>query len=130
MYTKVLNSLGKLSCFQRRACHGVVPHNGAISSTTTYLLWLLHTQAKSKQSQACIVLTWGILGNSKKGSLHVSAWNKISAALYTIGKLSLSTVSKCYATLSCLARMSPLKHNCYLRTKVCTLRLSFLAVFH
>ena len=31
---------------------------------------------------------------------------------------------------SCLARMSPLKHNCYLHTKVHILRLSFLAVFH
>ena len=31
---------------------------------------------------------------------------------------------------SCLAQMSQLKHNCYLCTKVCTLRLSFLAVFY
>ena len=53
--TKMLNT-SKLSCLQRRACHGVVPHNGAIPSTTTQLLWLLHTQVKSEHSQACILL--------------------------------------------------------------------------
>ena len=36
----------------RRACHGAIPHNGAISSTTTQLLWLLYTQAKSVQSHS------------------------------------------------------------------------------
>ena len=46
----------KLSCSQRRACHGVVTHNGAISSTTKQLLWLLHTQDKPEHSQACTVL--------------------------------------------------------------------------
>ena len=55
-----------MSCLQRRACHGVVPHNGAISSTTKQLLWLLHTQPKSEHSQASIVLTWGIFGDSKR----------------------------------------------------------------
>ena len=36
----------------RRACHGVVPHNGAISSPSTQLLWLLYTQANSDQSHS------------------------------------------------------------------------------
>ena len=53
---EMLNSLEKI-VMQRRACHGVVAHNGAISFTTTQLLWLLHTQPRSEHSQACIVLT-------------------------------------------------------------------------
>ena len=36
----------------RRACHGAVPQNGATSSTTTQLLWLLYTQAESEQSHS------------------------------------------------------------------------------
>ena len=39
-------------------------------------------------------------------------------------------VSKGYTSASCLARMSPPKHRCYLHTKVRTLWLSFLAIFH
>ena len=36
--TEVLNSLEKLSWLQRRAFHGVVPHNRAIGPTSTQLL--------------------------------------------------------------------------------------------
>ena len=36
-----LLSLEKLSWLQRRAFHGVVPHNRAICPTSTQLLWLL-----------------------------------------------------------------------------------------
>ena len=39
--TKVLNSLEKLSWLQRRAFHGIVPHNRVICPTSTQLLWLL-----------------------------------------------------------------------------------------
>ena len=44
------------------------------SSTTTQLLWLLDTQAKSEHSQASIVLTWGL--EIAKGSCHTSAWKE------------------------------------------------------
>ena len=76
---------------------------------------------------------------SLKERRHASAWNKISAAFYTFDKLRLciqldvyspSTanlpVSKCYASANFAAEPQQL----YLRTKVYTLRLSFLAVFH
>ena len=99
-------------CLQRTACHGVLSHNGAISSTTKQLLWLLHTQPKSKHSQASIVLTWGIFGDSSR---HTSARNKIFAAFYALHKLSHSIqldayspsllnlpVRKCYAQLPSL----------------------------
>ena len=39
--TKVLIILEKLSWLQRRAFHGVVPHNRVICPTSTQLLWLL-----------------------------------------------------------------------------------------
>ena len=64
--TSMVNSLEKIVMLAERACHGVVPHNGAMSSTTTQLLWLLYVQAKSVHSEACIVLTRGIFENSKR----------------------------------------------------------------
>ena len=36
------------------------------------LLWLLDTQAKSEHSQAYIVLTWGLFGNSKNKAICIS----------------------------------------------------------
>ena len=41
-------------------------------STTTQLLWLLDTQAKSENSQAYIVLTWASL-EIEKGRRHAAA---------------------------------------------------------
>ena len=85
----------------RRACHGAVPQNGAISSTTTQLLWLLYTQAESEQSHSGMHSSYlRHLWECQKGSRHTSAWNKISAAFYTFGKLSLSTqLDVCFIAL-------------------------------
>ena len=80
MPTKMLNR--KLSSLQRRACHGVVPHNGIISSTTRSWLWLLYAQAKSEHSQACIILEASL--KIAKGSRHPSAWNKLSASFLKV----------------------------------------------
>ena len=55
------------------------------SSTTTQLLWLLDTQAKSEHSQAYTVLTRGLFGNSKRKS---SRRHQHEKNLY---RLSLST---------------------------------------
>ena len=41
LLSEVLNSLEKSSWLQKRACHGVVPHNGATCPTSTQLLRLL-----------------------------------------------------------------------------------------
>ena len=109
--TKMLNSLEKIVMLAEK--------NLSWCSTAQWshffyhyaaTLGVIYTQAKSEHSQACIVLTWGILGNSKR-SHHAPAWNRISAAFYTFGKLSLSTqldvyspspvnhpVSKCYTS--------------------------------
>ena len=44
--------------------------------------------------------------------------------------LALQTFQLVTAMLSCLARMSPPKHDCYLSYKMRTFQLFFLAVFH
>ena len=105
-------------------------------------VWLMHFKWYAMHHRCSNSLPEAPKGIAK-GSHHASARNKISAAFYTFGKPSLSTqldvyspspvnlpVSKCYTSASCLAWMSLPKHNCYLRAKVRTLQLSFLAVFH
>ena len=64
-------------------------------STTTQLLWLLDTQDKSEHSQVFQVFTWGIFGNSKRKSSHISM-RKISTAS-TLSKLSLATQLDIYS---------------------------------
>ena len=56
---------------------------------------LIHSP-KSEHSQACIVLVEASLGIAKE-SRHASACNKISAALYTLDKVSLSTQLDVYS---------------------------------
>ena len=95
----------------RRACHGAIPHNGAISSTLhSYSGCCIH-RLSLNSSKSLIVLE-ASLGTAKVVT-HQHACNKISAAFYMFGKVSLSTqldvyspspvnlpVSKCYAPVA------------------------------
>ena len=65
--------------------------------------------------------TWGWRSRALSVTLYHSQ-NPTSCSLGRDIRVMLS--------FSCLARISPPKHNCYLCTKVHTLQLSFLAVFH
>ena len=111
LFTKVLNSLEKLSWLQTRAFHGVVSHNRAICPTSMQLLWLLQLQAKSEHSLACIVLQ--DLRHLVKGSHHASAMEKhLCRLLCLLSCISLSTqllalvylLSRCYAPAACQCR--------------------------
>ena len=63
-----------MSYLQRRACHGVVAHNGAASSHYTQLLWLLHTQPRSEHAQPGMHSPYlrHIFGDSKRNSSRIS----------------------------------------------------------
>ena len=100
--TKVLNSLEKLSWLQRRAFHGIVPHNIAICPTSTQLLRLLQLQAKSEHSLACTVLQdLRHLREIVEGSRHASAMEQnLCCLLHSVSCMSLSTTTVSPCTLT------------------------------